>query len=140
MLLQLRPDQLLDNFRLDKKNPKTGFFSNRKYVSQIKRDPWELMPSKKIRSLIAKELKNSKADLSSKSHSVEYMEKLKEGQNKLFKKFRSYEGLNDKLLGTASFYGELNNTKIVLADLPEIISRKNISHNMTRTQLEEILK
>lgn len=140
ILLQLRPDQLLDDFRFDRKNPKTGEFSNRKYVSQLTRDPWELMPSKKIRSLIYNELSSKKVELSYSDQSPEYLEKLSEGRKKLFRKFKSYEGLNDKLLGAAALYGELNNKKIILADLPEIISRKNISHTFTRTQLEEILK
>ena len=136
ILLQLRPDQMLENFRLNVKNPKTGQFSNRLYTQQLFRYGWEIMPNQSIKNSIKHQLRKKRVHVPNEptSSSEQYMQSWKDAQGKNYKPFKSVEGLTDKIIGVAALYAEIYGKQVILGDLPEIITRKNLSHKYNRTQ------
>ena len=129
VLLQIKPDQLLDNFKILLKKEKNQKFSSSKYFSQCLRRPEEIMPSNEYRQKIAKTLENNKI----------YLEYNKEAfSEKNYKEYEILDRLSMDTIATACLYCEIHKIPMVLCDVPELVFRQNFVNSKTLMQIQNI--
>ncbi|KAL4498407.1 hypothetical protein ABPG72_013213 [Tetrahymena utriculariae] len=139
ILLQIRPDQLLDNFKICTNSSETGYFSSTLYAQQVIRTGFEVMPRANLRLQIKKNLKENNILLASiKERDQDYYQNvykktILESKNK---DYYHLERLSDEAIAVACFYAERNNIPVVLVDQPEQIFRQNIANTHTLMQLQ----
>ncbi|KRX06902.1 hypothetical protein PPERSA_11547 [Pseudocohnilembus persalinus] len=137
--LQVRPDQILNNFVVNIKNPETGYFSSSRYFKQIQKDGFEIMPSSQHRKRILQDLQKNNIFVSQiqnkdEQHYQNYQQQIK----KQYKPYQHKERLSLDTIATASFYAERNNIPLILMDLPEIVFRQEIANQNTVMQLQQL--
>ena len=131
IFLCIRPDELLSKFFLNLKNPKTGKFSNRKYVNQLKMTNNNFLPGKTFENEIFKITKNSFL----KNKEITDEEQIDQKTN-----FFSTEKIPNKILSILSLYSKINKIPLILSEMPDIIFRQIIINKLTICQMREILK
>lgn len=131
VLLQVKPDQIINNFKILLKKEKTHKFSSVKYFSQCFRTPFEIMPNNEYRQKIVKHLEENKIYISDKPSNNSEKEKI-------FKQYQIKDRISMDAIATACFYCELNKTPLVLCDVPELVFRQDFVNNKTLMQLQNI--
>jgi len=128
VLLQVKPDQILENFKILLKKEKNQKFSSTKFFSQCLRPAEEIMPSNEYREKISTNLQKIKIYLSDDQPVHE----------KNYKEYEIHDRLSMDAIATACFYCEIHNVPLVLCDVPELVFRQHFVNTKTLMQLQNI--
>lgn len=132
VMLHLAPDDHLQDFALNLKNPKSGAFSNRLYYRQLEMQPgsfhWdsqaELLAADRITAEFLTDLSEL---LSSTDRPVKPSQKC---VNKL----------TDELVATVALYSRKHRKPVILGDLPDIVAREKVVNALTVSEMRQVLK
>ncbi|CDW83262.1 UNKNOWN [Stylonychia lemnae] len=149
VLLQLRPDDVLNQFSTDlvKVNSETNEvqLDEEKYLSQIVREGWELYPNTKLIRYIQKDLKMDGMILSKIPISQD--ERLYKSKLSAVKKFEDYSSqserenrLNAEIIGTCALWAEHHKAKLCLGDIPKSLLKYNTINSYPLLDFEDQYK
>lgn len=128
VLLQVKPDQILKNFKLLLKSEKTQQFSNSKYFSQCIRKPEEIMPSVQHCKRVMSHLEKNRI----------YVSKHPKTFENLYKSYEIQDRLSMDAIATACYYCEVNSIPLILCDVPELAFRQDFLNSKTLMQVQNI--
>lgn len=138
VLLQTFPDDIVDSFRLNLKNPKTGNFSNRLYFDQLFSKSNLNFNSKKTGEII---------DVIEKELFVDFSEEFKsdfllqnESNKTRINNFESSDKLTSDVLTTASLFTKFKKIPLVLSDIPDLILRDKICVEMSLNDMKTLFQ
>jgi len=131
VMLQMRPDRMLT--KIDKYYNK----GNTELVQRLIRDPWEIQPSliakKKMKNLL---VKNGYAISSSKLMKEEIVK-----EQEMYELNPNHsERLTEDAISMISLWAEQKDTKIMIADMPELLLLEKLANTLTLLQIRNIFQ
>ena len=129
VLLQIKPDQIMNNFKILLKKEENQKFSSAKYFSQCLRSADEIMPNNEYRQKVAKHLEENKIYISKNNSTIE---------EKKYKPYKVMDRLSMDAIATACFYCEMHKIPLVLCDVPELVFRQHFTNTKTLMQMQNI--
>lgn len=130
MVLQMRPDYVLGNFKSFVARPDTpDKFSSSLYFDQLRRQGHEVMPSMKTYRAVREELARSDIHLAAEETKFEE-----------YDAFDLHERLPNKVAALVSLYAHSKGIPVVMGDLPEVAFRNAIVYPHTLPQLQDMFK
>ena len=132
VLLHLAPDDHVQDFALNLKNPKSGAFSNRMYFHQLETSPGSFYWDGVAESAAADEI--------TAAFLADFSSIMKCGDQSSRPSWRSLKKLTDELAATVALFSRKHQTRVIMGDLPDIVAREKVVNALTISEMRQVLR